>query len=62
MSIPQYQMPAADTSDIIAVQSDISPYGGSQNVEVVGYPIDIAGYVSGLKVTNTQVGEFTGSH
>lgn len=62
MSTPSNMMPAADGSDIIAVQNDISPYGGSQNVVVRGYPIDQGGYVSGLQVTNTQVGEFSGKH
>lgn len=62
MATPSYQMPAADVSDIIAVQTGTNPSGASQNVEVRGYPIDQGGYISGLKVTNTRVGEFTGNH
>lgn len=62
MATPVNQMPAADGSDIIAVQTDTNPSGGTQFVVVRGYPIDQGGYIAGLKVTNTQVGEFSGNH
>ena len=57
---------AADGSDVVALQKDNNPSGGNQNVVVRGYSIDQGGYIggasSGLAVTNTQVGEFTGNH
>ena len=66
MATPTYMMPAADGSDVIAVQKNTSPSGGSVNVVVRGYSIDQGGYIggasSGLAVTNTRVGEFTGNH
>ena len=66
MATPTYMMPAADGSDTLNVQKNNAPSGGSQNVAVRGYSIDQGGYIggasSGLAVTNTRVGEFTGNH
>jgi hypothetical protein len=59
-------MTSVDGSDVLAVQKNNAPSGGSQNVVVRGYSIDQGGYIggasSGLAVTNTRVGEFTGNH
>ena len=66
MATPTYMMPATDDSDVLVVQKNNAPSGGSQNVVVRGYSIDQGGYIggasSGLAVTNTRVGEFTGNH
>lgn len=55
-------LPATDGSDILNVQINTSPSGGSTNIAIRGYPIEQGGYVASLKVTNTRVGEFTGNH
>jgi len=59
-------LPAADGSDIIAVQKYTNPSGASQNVVVRGFPVDQGGYVggasTGLNITNTQVGNFSGNY
>ena len=66
MATPTYMMPATDGSDVLVVQKNNAPSGSSQNVVVRGYSIDQGGYIggaySGLAVTNTRVGEFTGNH
>lgn len=62
MAANNVNFPAADASDVLAVQVDNNPSGASQTVAIRGYPVDIGGYQASLKVTNTQVGEFTGNH
>lgn len=52
----------ADPSDIVTIQADTNPSGGSQPVTIVGYAVDIGGELADFAATNTQVGEFTGKH
>jgi len=62
MATPSAQMPAADGSDTINIQADNAPANASQTLNVRGYAIDQGGYIAGLKVANTIVGEFSGLH
>lgn len=61
MSLPTAgNWPATDGSDILAIQTGTDE--GSTTVAVRGYAIDQGGYVASLKVTNTNVGYFSGNH
>lgn len=60
MALPQNQMPATDASDIVAIQTATDE--GSTSISIRGYVIDQGGYLASLKVTNTNVGYFSGNH
>ncbi len=59
------QQVAADGSDIIAVQyvqTNGTPTGASETLNIRGYSLDQVALQASLQVKNTQVGYFTGNH
>ena len=66
MSVPTVGMQvAADGSDVVQVQyvqTNGTPTGASETLNVRGFPLDQQALINTLQVKNTQVGYLTGNH
>ena len=66
MSVPTVGMQVAvDGSDVVQVQyvqTNGTPTGASETLNVRGFPLDQQALINTLQVKNTQVGYLTGNH